>query len=83
MKKLLFLSVMVFGLTTSNGVAKEMSKLEAVSLSVTVEESKTPCADEANRNRQALRGVGLGENTIEAIIELDFQDCLDRTYGPE
>lgn len=77
MKKLLFLSVMMFGLTAFNGVAKEAIQFDAVIETV----SDTPCADQAKKNEQALKAIGLGDNTIDAIVEIDFQKCLDDTYG--
>lgn len=44
--------------------------------------SDTPCADQYARDLQALEGANFGHKTAVAIATADFNDCMDKTYGP-
>jgi hypothetical protein len=44
-------------------------------------ESDTPCADQWSVNYDAMRWAGISHNTAILIADLDFEDCLDETYG--
>lgn len=62
---------------------KKNESLELVqnTIVLNITQSDTPCADQAKKNRAALKAIGLGEDTIEVIVDSDFQRCLDNTYG--
>ena len=72
MKKLFFSAICAMAF--SNGFASNV---------VLMNESETPCFDQYLKDKAALKSVGLSDNTAEAIANMDFEECLDRTYGPE
>jgi cytochrome c-type biogenesis protein CcmH/NrfF len=44
-------------------------------------DSDTPCADQWSQNVNALINAGIGPMTAETIADIDFETCLDETYG--
>jgi hypothetical protein len=84
MKKVVFSLVVFMAFSVSAfantvEVKEEVVVLELQELVV----SDTPCADEWVKNYNALRDAGFGMNTAFAIADLDFEDCMEETYGEE
>mgnify|MGYP005847655719 CR=1 FL=1 len=78
MKKFIFSAIALAGFAAVSSAA-EISEQEIVVSAVT----DTPCADQYAVDMNALLNAGFSFHTADAIANLDFEQCLDDTYGPD